>query len=146
MKSIQYFIPIILGLIVPLQAIANAKLGDKLGHPLWGALFNFIIAISCISTIIIFTGLDRPNFSQLHVKHSYLLMGGFVGAFYIFASLVFVPKMGGLIFFSTLIAVQLMASLFYDHFGLLGKTIIITPTKTLGIILLLIGTFLISKP
>lgn len=145
MKSIQYFIPIILGLIVPLQAIANAKLGDKLGHPLWGALFNFIVATSCICTSILLVGLEKPNFSQLHLKHCYLFIGGLVGAFYIFASLVYVPKIGGLIFFSTLIAVQLIASLFYDHFGILGKTITINPAKMLGIILLLVGTFLVSK-
>ncbi|HMQ11580.1 MAG TPA: DMT family transporter [Oligoflexia bacterium] len=145
MKSIQYFIPIILGLIVPLQALANAKLGDKLGHPLWGALFNFIVAISCISSSILFFGLEKPNFSHLSIKQSYLFFGGLVGALYIFTSLFYVPRIGGLIFFSTMIAVQLIASLVYDHYGILGKTLTITPEKILGILLLLAGTFLVSK-
>jgi transporter family-2 protein len=46
--------------------------------------------------------------------------GGFFGALYIAVSIVLLPRLGAAFFIALLIAGQMIASIAFDHFGLLG--------------------------
>ena len=144
MKSLYFCIPVILGLVIPLQAMWNASLSQQLQHPLFGAMTNFsLAALLCLLAILIFR-VPLPSILSIKNVPIYTFLGGLVGMGYVVSSILIMPKLGNLTFFSIIIAVQLSAALFYDHFGVMGfERIAISPMRLFGLILLLSGATLL---
>jgi transporter family-2 protein len=70
--------------------------------------------------------------------------GGFLGAFLVASTVVLAPRLGAASMMSLIIAGQMFASLFLDHFGWLGYQVQpASGLKMLGAILLLGGVVLI---
>ena len=72
--------------------------------------------------------------------------GGLLGAFFVTVIIFSVPKIGSANVFALVIAGQLFIGLLYDHFGLLGfPQNSINWVKVLGVLLLIVGAYLINK-
>ena len=57
-----------------------------------------------------------------------------------------VPRIGVATYISALIAGQLTAAIFYDHFGLFGQAVReITPLRLLGVLFMGAGVYLIRR-
>jgi transporter family-2 protein len=72
--------------------------------------------------------------------------GGLFGAIFIGLAVVLVPKLGAATFFALLITGQLVASVAFDHFGLLGlaQRSVDLP-RLIGVALLIGGVILIRR-
>jgi transporter family-2 protein len=78
--------------------------------------------------------------------HWYKFSGGLLGVFVVFVALFTVKEIGAANMFVLIVAGQLLTALLMDHFGLLGmKGNPVSLQKLLGILLVVVGAFLVNK-
>jgi transporter family-2 protein len=134
------------GILVPFQAIINAKLSSQVGHPLIAAFISFTGGFLVFLTLMVAGPVKFPTIQQLTSFSPILLTGGFIGSAFVFAAIFAVPKLGSTAWVSLIIAGQLIMSLVLDHYGILGLPVkAINIYRVLGTCLLFGGTFLIIK-
>jgi transporter family-2 protein len=112
---------------VAVMAVLNARLGLLLGGPLWAAAAQFTVALSSVLILTLATW-----------------SGGLFSATFIIVSILLTPRLGVALTLASIIVGQLSAALVVDHYGLFGGSVIrISPTRVLGVALLLAGVTLI---
>ncbi|NBF12362.1 DMT family transporter [Pseudomonas sp. Fl4BN1] len=134
------------GFAVPLQAGANSKLGNLLGHPLWATGISLVVSIISLTTIMLFTKAPHPNLTAAYEGPWWIWLGGIAGVLYISISLLMTPRLGALNFIMAVIIGQLTISLLIDYFGLMGlprKTINVQ--KTIGLLVVVTGFIITTR-
>lgn len=147
MKYTLMFFTLLLGCMLPFQAIINARLGRLTGGALMASLISFGVGLIFLTVINL---LANPGaFVQLKLAQItpwYLWLGGIIGAFYV-AYITWVNQQQGVaLTFALIVSGQIFFSLLIDHFGLLGSTVrLITLEKWIGAGLIIAGIILIKK-
>jgi len=136
------------GVLMPMQAGVNFKLAKAINNNVIGAaLISFIIGTSILACYALFT--NQLKFNVLTVAKTqpyWIWMGGVLGAFFVAATTLIVPKIGSSLAFSSIIAGQLFISVIIDHYGLLGVPVTpVTIKKIIGIVLLGVAIWLIKE-
>ena len=73
-------------------------------------------------------------------------MGGVLGAFFVAAIIYTLPQIGSANMFVLIIAGQLITSLAYDHFGVMGTVQqSISWQKIVGVLLVIAGVYIANK-
>jgi transporter family-2 protein len=86
-----------------------------------------------------------PSITVLKTTEWWMYIGGFLGAFYIIATILSASKIGYTKMFSLVICGQILLSTFFDHYGIMSSTITsISLMKGIGVGLLIISTFIIQ--
>lgn len=139
------FIALMVGAFYPLQAALNATIAQFHGHPLLAALTNTVVASLVLIVAIVVLRIPLPALGAVTAAPLWAWCGGFLGAFFVLASLVIAPKLGAAAFVSTSIVGTMVASLVVDHFGfLVFKVQPITGIRLLGAVLVVAGMLLIQ--
>lgn len=147
MKYIIMFFTLLIGAMLPVQAVVNTRLGRQTGGPLMGALLSFSVGLVCLLALNLST---NPS-SVLHIKPAtvtpwYLWIGGFLGAIFVGYITWVNQQQGVALTFALVVSGQIFCSLFIDHYGLLGSAVkTITFEKIIGAVLIIIGIILIKK-
>jgi bacterial/archaeal transporter family-2 protein len=131
------------GASIALQSITNAALSRRTGN-FGSILIVTLVGIAFITLLILlfpseakFNDLPRPN-------EWYLYLGGFFGILIVLAPIVLVPRIGTTATLSAIVVGQLVTALVIDHFALFGMPRIeITIARVIGLVLLLVGAFLL---
>lgn len=110
------------GMMIAFQAPINAMLGRSLGSALGAAAVSFLVGTVALIALTLLRG-EGGAFLRIDDIRPWLLIGGALGAFYVWAALWAVPVLGALTTMSAVIFGQLLAALVIDHFGLLGLPI-----------------------
>jgi transporter family-2 protein len=132
------------GGLIALQPAVNAGLGKATGN-ISAALVSFAIGTLLLAVIVGLAGQTGGLSSTFHVPWYYLL-GGVLGAAYVFTALVTVSSIGAGGVAAATITGQLTASVVIDRMGILGlQETPITWDRALGVALLLVGTFLVVR-
>jgi transporter family-2 protein len=132
------------GGLIALQPAINAGLGKATGN-IAAALVSFIVGTLLLAVIVGLSGQTGGLGSTFDVPWYYLL-GGALGAAYVFTALVVVSSIGAGGVAAATITGQLTASVVIDRLGILGlEETPITWERLLGVVLLLAGTFLIVR-
>lgn len=107
------------GAMVAAQAPINAALGRGIGSPIGAATISFAVGfvLLLIGTLILGHG---PSLLKLGQAPLWLLIGGALGAVYVFSALWSVPLLGVVTTTSLMIFGQMSAALLLDHFGAFG--------------------------
>ncbi|WP_408007429.1 DMT family transporter [Pseudalkalibacillus sp. A8] len=143
MNLIMVTIVFIGGIAVAIQAGVNGGLGKQVGV-IEGAFLSFLIGTVTLFLMMIFFG--NGNILQAAAVPRWQLLGGVLGAFYVFAMVLAVPKIGVAASLISLIAAQLITSSVIDHFGWLGmKQIPIDGKRILGFCFLIAALFLFTR-
>lgn len=150
MRSINYvflgLFAIFAGVALPLQAALNVQVRALLGNPLRASLASFTVGIAILAALVIFTRDPMPALGTLARAPWWVWCGGALGAFYIVASVVVVPRLGSAFAFALIVAGQMAASLAIDRFGLFGvPQTSFSLTRALGAALLVGGVLLVRK-
>ncbi len=131
------------GVAVAVQPSINARLAEKTGF-LEAATISFAVgtAILLITSFLASDGsLRRASEAQW-----WQLSGGLFGAFFVTMTIVGVPRIGTTAVLALTIVSQLAAGVVMDHYGLFGmREIPFDLRRILGILLLLVGVYLICK-
>lgn len=107
------------GVTLAVQAPLNAALGRAVSSPIAAATISFAVGFAVLLVCTFLLGEARA-FLVLPSAPLWLLMGGALGAFYVFSALWSVPILGVLTTTSLLILGQIIAALIIDHFGAFG--------------------------
>ena len=131
------------GVAVAVQPSLNARLADKTGF-LQAATISF-----AVGTIILYAAAlasNQGSFRRVGEADWWQLTGGLFGAFFVAMTILGVPRIGTTAVLALTIVSQLLAGLVMDHYGLFGmRGIPFDMKRTAGVMLLLVGVFLICK-
>lgn len=134
----------VVGGFIALQAPINAGLGKATGN-FAAATISFAIGTVLLAAIVALSGKTGGLGSVVHVEWYYLL-GGALGAAYVFSALVLVSEIGAGPVAAATVTGQLATSVILDRIGFLGlDQEPITPARVLGVVLLLAGTYLVVR-
>ena len=148
MKAMYLFIllAIIAGAVLPAQAGLNAKMGKAVGDPVYAALISFVVGSFGLFTYSLVAKIDLSQISQASSVHWSVWTAGLLGAFYVAAVVILVPKIGTALTFGLVVSGQLGVSLLLDHYGLLGLPVHeINWQRIAGIVLIIGGVLLIRN-
>jgi bacterial/archaeal transporter family-2 protein len=132
------------GGLIALQPAVNAGLGRATGN-LAATLVSFSIGTLLLAILVTVSG-KAGGLSNTFDVEWYYLLGGVLGAAYVFTALVTVSSIGAGGVAAATITGQLVASIVLDRLGVLGlEETPITPERVLGVALLLAGTYLVVR-
>ncbi len=136
---------VIAGSMITIQSVLNAALGKKTGN-LGSVLVQMVISILLLLLLIILCP-DTANLKNMPgVSEWYLYVGGVLGVAILAAFIFLIPRIGATSTLTAIVVGQLFLALIIDHFGLFSfPKIEINLTRTMGIILLVAGAFLIKR-
>ena len=143
-RGIAVAVMALTGGLIAMQPIVNAGLGKVTGN-IAAALVSFIIGTLVLAVIVALAG-QTGGVGEATGVPWYLLLGGVLGAAYVFSALVTVSAIGAGGVAAATITGQLTFSVFLDRIGFLGlEETPITLDRVVGVALLLAGTFLIVR-
>lgn len=133
-----------IGMIVPLQAIINAKLSKEIGGPSYASLISFAGGFIIFALMAAFNYKNFPSLEKLQNLPPYMYASGIVGALFVISAIMILPKLGSTGWTALIVTGQLIASLIMDHYGMFGlaqKTV--SMARVTGAVLLILGSSLI---
>ena len=148
MKAIYFLVilAVVSGAVLPVQAALNAKMGKAVGDPVYAALISFVIGSVGLFIYALLTKIDLSQISNAHTVDWSVWTAGILGAFYVAAVIILVPKIGAALTFGLVVTGQLGLSLLMDHFGILGLPVhAINWQRIAGIFFIIGGVLLIRN-
>jgi len=143
-KGLAVLIMAVVGGFIALQAPINAGLGKATGG-FAAALVSFLIGTLFLAAIVILSGKADGLGEAANVEWYYLL-GGVLGAAYVFSALALVGEIGAGGVAAATVTGQLTTSVLVDRLGVFGlEQTSLTWERLLGVALLLVGTYLVVR-
>lgn len=137
---------IIAGISVPTQAGINAQLGVWTKSPVIAATISFAVGTFTLVVYSFATRIPLPAVATIGSHPWWIWTGGALGAFFVTATIMLVPKLGATTMVATILAGQMLASLLLDHFGALGYPLHpVSLGRLAGVALVCVGVWLIKS-
>lgn len=134
------------GMLLPIQAALNTRLGRELGSPSLGALVSFAVGALGLTLYVL---ISRPAFAGTEAVRAmplHLWLGGLCGAVYVTVVTIAAPRLGVATLTGLAVAGQMAVSGALDHWGLLGLPVNpMTPSRAAGLVLVVLGVVLIQR-
>ena len=147
MRYLLMFLTLLVGGLMPVQAVLNTRLGRQIGGPLMGSLMSFTVGLVCLLVL----NLATNSSAVINLKVSatgpwYIWLGGFIGSIFV-GYITWVNQQQGIaLTFALAVSGQMFLSLLIDHYGLFGAAVrTITLEKIIGVALIICGIVLIKK-
>jgi transporter family-2 protein len=133
------------GCLVGMQAPINSRLGKSVGG-VQAATFSFVVGTTALVLLSVVLRGGLGSLGQIGRAPWWALVGGLLGAVYVFVAIEAVRTLGASGLTAVVIAGQLTISVVIDRFGLLGiAKHQITASRVLGLILLVAGVALVVR-
>ena len=147
MRYIIMISTLLIGAILPVQAVLNTKLGKQTGGPLISSLLSFLIGLICLVIInLLINHAALTNIKPFSVSPWYVWLGGLLGAIFVSCIIWVNQQQGMALTFALVVTGQIFISLLIDHFGLFGSIIQpLTFQKMIGAVLIIAGLILIKQ-
>ncbi|WP_350292641.1 DMT family transporter [uncultured Croceitalea sp.] len=134
------------GAVLPLQAGLNVQLGKSVHQPIFAAFASFLIGTVGLFIYLLILKFDFSTMSQTKSVSLVVWTAGILGAFYVAAVIILAPKLGTALTFVLVVAGQMVVSLVFDHYGLLGlPTKHINWQRFIGVAFLITGVLMIRR-
>ena len=108
------------GISVALQQVLNANLRMELGSAWWAGFVSYFIGTLAMLTIAIASGGPWLSATMAARTSWVSWSGGIFGAIFIATAILMVPRFGAATVLALIVVGQMLGSLTFDHFGLLG--------------------------
>jgi transporter family-2 protein len=141
---VAYLFAIGAGVSFVFQQAVNANLRAEIGSPWWAGFVSYLGGT--IVMLAVALALREPWLSKETFERSHWMSwsGGVFGAIYIAVSILLIPRLGAALVIALIVAGQMVGSLAFDHFGLLGLPVHpASLVRLVGAALLIIGAILI---
>ena len=143
-RGFAVLIMALVGGCIALQAPINAGLGKSTGN-FAAATVSFAVGTVLLAGIVFASG-KAGGLTNASGVQWYYLLGGALGAAYVFSALVLVSEIGAGAVAAATVTGQLTTSVVLDRIGFLGlDREPISLSRVLGVLLLLAGTYLIVR-
>ncbi|KIT14196.1 DMT family transporter [Jannaschia aquimarina] len=141
-QYVPLFLIVLAGGLAAVQAPMNAALGRGLGSGTGAAAVSFGVGFAGLLAVTWAQG-DGSALTRIGHVDRRLLLGGLLGAFYVWAILWCVPQLGIVTAVSAMILGQLVVALTMDAAGMFGLPVHqITPQRVLAVALVAGGLVL----
>jgi transporter family-2 protein len=130
---------------IVLQQALNNNLRFALNSAAWSGVASYAVGLVCM---LLLTAVLREPFDVAAAARVpwWGWAGGLFGSIFIGLSIVLAPKLGAATFFALLVTGQMLASIAFDHFGLLGiPQRPVDLSRLAGVALLIGGVVLIRR-
>lgn len=134
------------GALLPLQALINARLGQVTQGPLFASFVSFLVGTAVLAAALLVTRTSMPDLRTLAALPGWIWLGGAIGALFVLCATALVPKLGAAGLICLIVFGQLLGSLAFDHFGVLGAVRPADAWRVLGALLVAIGAVLVLRP
>ena len=143
--SLFILMALVAGISVPTQAGINAQLGLWTRSPVLAATISFAVGTLTLAIYTLVARIPLPPLTGIGGHPWWIWIGGALGAFFVTATIILVPKLGATTMVTTVLAGQMFASLLLDHFGLLGYPLHpVSFGRVAGVLLVGLGVWLIK--
>jgi transporter family-2 protein len=135
----------LIGTMLPLQGLVNARLGTNIGGPVAAAFVSFLVGTVLLGLYLVATRtslMPRPG-ARFPL---WIWTGGALGAIYVACVTLLVPRLGTAAIICLAVFGQIVASLLLDHFGVLQTPRPADLLRILGAALVLVGVTLVVAP
>ncbi|MBY0311837.1 MAG: DMT family transporter [Phycisphaerales bacterium] len=139
---------VVAGLMIPMQGGANAEIGRRLGHPIHGAVMNFVVGATVLVIAALAVVREVPPIGRAMGGGTpwWAWIGGLLGASFVFIAVVATPKIGALNYMLCMLAGQLVAAILIDRFGLVGFPMReLTTQRVIGVLVVIVGVGLVAS-
>jgi len=135
------------GFLLGAQPSANGQLGRNLEHPLQASMISFASGAAIVLVLCLASGVFPPRLvTPAAALPWWIWTGGAIGVVMVTTSLIFVPRVGSLIWFASVMTGQTVAAMVLDHFGWMGNPrSTASPLRVLGAVLLVGGVVAIVQ-
>ncbi|MBN8980685.1 MAG: DMT family transporter [Rhizobiales bacterium] len=144
--ALPILIAVLAGASIVTQQALNNNLRFALDSVVWPGFVSYFVGLMSMVVFAIAMREPIPAFGVMARVPWWAWSGGFFGAVFIAIAIFLVPKLGAATFIALFVAGQLLASLVFDHYGILGLAVRpIDTTKVIGAALLVAGVVLIRR-
>jgi transporter family-2 protein len=132
------------GVSVALQQVLNANLRMELGSAWWAGLISYLVGTLAMLAIAIVSGGPWLSVTMAARTSWISWTGGIFGAIFIATAILMLPRFGAATVLALIVVGQMLGSLTFDHFGLLGiQQQPANPIRLAGAAFLILGVVLI---
>ncbi len=144
MQTVYLILALTAGMFMPIQAGINTRLAGVIGGSIPAAFISFLVGTLVLGAVLAAMRQGLPLGTAIWASPWWYWIGGSLGAFFVTATVILAPRIGGGAMIALTLAGQVAASMALDHFGLFGFPHIPFDLKRLaGSVLLLAGVYLI---
>ena len=108
------------GISLVVQQALNANLRSALNSAAWSGFMSYLVGVICMAAFALALRDPIPSATVAARIPWWAWSGGLFGAIFIALAIFLIPKLGAATFIALLVAGQMLCSLAFDHFGLLG--------------------------
>lgn len=138
-------VAVLIGAMLPLQGLVNARLGMQVGGPVVAAFVSFLFGTAMLGLYLLAT--RTPLTLQGAPKWpAWIWAGGALGAIYVACFTLLIPRIGAAGMICLAVLGQVTASLLLDQFGVLQAQKPVDALRILGALLVLAGVVLVVAP
>jgi len=138
-------VAVLIGAILPLQGLVNARLGMHVGGPVVAAFVSFLVGTLMLGLYLLATRTPIALQGSLKLP-AWIWAGGAFGAIYVACFTLLVPRIGAAGMICLAVLGQVTASLLLDQFGVLQAPKPVDWMRLLGALLVLVGVLLVVGP
>lgn len=132
------------GVSLVVQQALNSNLRTALNSAAWSGFMSYFIGVLCMAALALVMRDPVPSAVTAARIPWFAWSGGLFGAIFIGLGIFLVPRLGAATFFALLIAGQMLGSIAFDHFGVLGVPVHpVSAVRIAGAALLVGGVILI---
>ena len=144
MNLLLFIVAFCAGIAVSFQAAVNSQMAAAVGaNSVVAALVSFLCGTVLLAVIAFARGGLPDALAALPGQPLWKFSGGFLGAAFIFCTVVLVPRIGLLSLVVLVIAGQLLTSMAIDHFGLVNVAMRkVSPIRLAGAVVMIAGVAL----
>jgi transporter family-2 protein len=144
--ALPIILSIVAGASIVLQQALNANLRFELNSAIWSGFMSYAVGLACMVLLAIAFRDPVPSAVVAARIPWWAWTGGIFGAVFIALAVVLVPQLGAATFIALLVTGQMLASIAFDHYGVLGLTQRqVDMPRLLGVALLIAGVVLIRR-
>ena len=126
------------------QQAVNATLRVEIASPWWAGFVSYLGGTIAMLLMAVLLLQPLPSTQTIYRSHWFSWTGGVFGAIYIAISILLLPRLGAATVIALIVAGQMIGSLAFDHFGLLGVPVHpLNMFRLAGAALLVLGAILV---
>ena len=137
---------VVTGALLPLQALINAQLGQRTSGALFASFASFLIGTLALGVALLVTRTPLPALQQTTALPSWAWLGGLIGALFVVAATVLIPRLGAAALICLAVFGQLVGSLLLDHYGVLHAPKPADAVRIAGAALVALGALMVVRP
>lgn len=143
---LAYAVTILAGASVAMQQAVNARLRGEIGSPWWAGFISYFVGMVVMLLVALAVEGARSPASILGRINGFSWTGGMFGAIFIGIAILMVPRLGAATTVGLIVVGQLLASVAFDHLGILGMSRHpIDLMRLTGVTMLIAGVMLIRR-